>query len=89
VDDLDPTDPRPRPVRPAAAWRPDPKPPRRRWRAFRWLLGLVLLGGVFVLGYSVGKAIEDTPDPGGTQTLVRTLAPETIGPVRVVTVRPG
>ncbi|MEZ5101427.1 MAG: hypothetical protein R3C15_16835 [Thermoleophilia bacterium] len=70
-----------------SAWRPEPRR-RRRWRrGLLWLLALVLLVVVFVAGLALGKALEDAPVPGGTQTLVRTLDPETIGPARVVTVR--
>jgi hypothetical protein len=42
---------------------------------------------VFVAGLAVGRAVEDAPDPGGTQTIVRTLEPLTIEPrERTVTV---
>lgn len=52
-----------------------------------WLLGLVVLALVFVAGLAVGRAVEDAPRPGGTQTLVRTLAPLTVEPQeRTVTV---
>lgn len=82
--------PRPTSEQPVpSAWRAEPRR-RRRWRrGLLWLLGLVLLVVVFVAGLSLGKALEDAPVPGGTQTLVRTLDPETIGPARVVTVRRG
>jgi hypothetical protein len=52
-----------------------------------WLLRLVVLALVFVAGLAVGRAVEDAPRPGGTQTLVRTLAPLTVEPQeRTVTV---
>ena len=61
---------------------------RGRWlRAFVWLLGLILLGGVFFAGIAIGRALEQAPEPGGTQTRIRTLEPLTIPPrERTVTV---
>ena len=48
------------------------------------LVGAVLL---FVIGLSIGRAVEDAPKPGGEQTIVRTLTPGTLPPVtRTVTV---
>jgi hypothetical protein len=47
------------------------------------------VAAVFLLlvGISVGRALEDGPDPGGTRTSVRTLEPEELPPVaRTVTV---
>jgi hypothetical protein len=42
---------------------------------------------VFFLGVALGIAVAETPPPGGTQTFVRTLEPETLPPVtRTVTV---
>jgi hypothetical protein len=34
----------------------------------------------------VGQTLDEAPEPGGEQRLVRTLVPETIGPTKVVTV---
>lgn len=60
---------------------------RRRRQALLWLLRLTLLGAVFFAGLAVGRALEDAPEPGGTQTVVRTLVPATIQPEpRTVTV---
>ncbi|MFQ5426075.1 MAG: hypothetical protein ACE5EV_03235 [Gaiellales bacterium] len=59
---------------------------RRRWRAVRWFLGLVVLVAVFVIGLSLGRALEETPQPGGEQTGIRTLQPTSVGPARTVTV---
>ena len=60
---------------------------RRRRRALVWVVRLVLLGLAFFAGLAVGRAVEDAPAPGGTQTLVRTLEPVTIHPApRTVTV---
>jgi hypothetical protein len=48
---------------------------------------VAVLAAVFFCGLAVGKALEDTPAPGGTQTLVRTLEPVTVAPeARTVTV---
>jgi hypothetical protein len=41
---------------------------------------------VFVLGIAVGEAAHDTPKPGGTQTLVRTLRPLPLAPAALETV---
>ena len=66
------------------------RPRRRRggpslaWRVVLAVVGLIL---VFVLGLSVGRALEDGPSPGGTETRVRTLQPEPLPPApRTVTV---
>ena len=61
---------------------------RRRGRiavlALGWLISLAV---IFFAGLAVGRAVEDTPEPGGTQTLVRTLEPATVQPEpRTVTV---
>jgi len=45
------------------------------------------VAAVFVAGLAIGRAVEDAPSPGGTQTIVRTLEPLTIEPQeRTVTV---
>jgi hypothetical protein len=50
-------------------------------------LWLAAFGLVFFAGLAVGRAVEDAPRPGGTQTVVRTLAPLTVEPQeRTVTV---
>ena len=59
----------------------------RRRRLLRTVL--LLVGGalVFLAGIALGKALEQAPRPGGTQTGVRTLEPGTLPPVtRTVTV---
>jgi hypothetical protein len=39
------------------------------------------------VGIAIGQALEDGPDPGGTQTNVRTLQPQPLPPAaRTVTV---
>ena len=48
------------------------------------LLGIVL---ALLIGISLGRALEDGPSPGGTQTNVRTLQPQPLPPAaRTVTV---
>lgn len=65
----------------------------RRARRRKWLAvagGIVLAGLVFYAGLAVGRALEEAPDPGGSQTLVRTLEPATLAPVtRTITVTTG
>jgi hypothetical protein len=47
-------------------------------------LGLLAL---LLLGIAIGRALEDGPNPGGTQTNVRTLTPQPLPPAaRTVTV---
>ncbi len=44
---------------------------------------LLLAAGVVVvfgLGIGLGQALNDNPEPGGTQTLVRTLRPLPLAP---------
>jgi hypothetical protein len=60
---------------------------RRSRRVVATILTLVLLGVVFLAGLAIGKAVEQAPRPGGTQTGVRTLDPLTVEPEeRTVTV---
>lgn len=54
-----------------------------------WLraaLVAVGLAAVFVVGVAVGEALHDTPAPGGTQVIVRTLTPLPLAPAAVRTV---
>ena len=63
-----------------------PRLPKRNplWRPVLVVLGL--LAALF-LGISLGRALEDGPSPGGTQTSVRTLKPQPLPPAaRTVTV---
>ena len=49
--------------------------PRRAARAARWLLGALAAAIIFGAGVAVGEALHDNPQPGITQTSVRTLHP--------------
>jgi hypothetical protein len=51
---------------------------------------VVVLASAFAAGIALGEALHDNPQPGGTQTLVRTLRPLPVAPAPVtVTVRKG
>jgi len=51
------------------------------------VLGLAAAVLLLLVGISVGRALEDGPAPGGTQTNIRTLQPEQLPPAaRTVTV---
>ena len=59
---------------------------RERSRQAVWAARVVVLAVVFGIGVIVGQALEG-PEGAGTQTLVRTLVPTTVGPAeRTVTV---
>jgi hypothetical protein len=63
---------------------------RRLRRAATWILRLAVLVVVFGAGLVIGRAIEDAPRPGGTQTIVRTIEPLSVEPEeRTVTVTTG
>jgi hypothetical protein len=49
-------------------------------RAVAWLVRLAVLALVFLAGLVIGQALEAAPEPGGTQTIVRTLEPLTVQP---------
>jgi hypothetical protein len=51
----------------------------------RLVLGAAVVA-VFVLGIAVGEALNDGSEPGGTQTLVRTLDPLPLAPAARSTV---
>ena len=56
-------------------------------RILVWILRLAVVAAVFLAGLAIGRALEDAPAPGGTQTIVRTLEPLTVEPSeRTVTV---
>jgi hypothetical protein len=61
--------------------------PRRTNPLLRPALAVLGLLAVLLLGISIGRALEDGPSPGGTQTNVRTLTPQPLPPAaRTVTV---
>ena len=65
------------------------RPPRRREPSplLRPALAVLGLVAVLLLGISIGRALEDGPNPGGIQTNVRTLNPQPLPPAaRTVTV---
>lgn len=51
-------------------------------------IALVVVGAVllFAVGIAVGEALHDNPQPGGTQSLVRTLRPLPLAPAARQTV---
>ena len=53
----------------------------RRRRAGYAAAAVVLGFLLFFAGLSRGRALEEGPEPAAPQTLVRTLAPETLPPV--------
>ena len=63
-----------------------PARPKRQPLLRPALIALGLLA-LLLLGISIGRALEDGPNPGGTQTNVRTLTPQPLPPAeRTVTV---
>src|SRR5689334_1309204 len=64
-----------------AAPRRDRRPPRRpaRQRLLLWAIGLVVAFGA---GLAIGQALDDNPSSDDTQTVVRTLKPLELPPVR-------
>jgi len=63
--------------------------PRTRRRQSLLRPALIALGllALLLLGVSIGRALEDGPSPGGTQTNIRTLAPQPLPPAeRTVTI---
>jgi hypothetical protein len=66
---------------------PGRRRPRRRigvW-AFR-LAGLLV---IFAAGLALGQALDDSAPPGGSQTLIRTIAPLTLSADTVTVTVPG
>jgi len=51
----------------------------------RVALAIVVLV-VFAIGIALGQALNDNPEPGGTQTLIRTLEPLPLAPAARATV---
>jgi hypothetical protein len=52
----------------------------------RVVLIVVAAAVVFAVGIAVGEALHDNPQPGGTQSLVRTLKPLPLAPAARETV---
>jgi hypothetical protein len=52
----------------------------------RRLAAAVVAVVTFAVGVAVGEALHDNPQPGGTQTLVRTLKPLPLAPAARETV---
>ena len=52
----------------------------------RRLAAVVVAVVTFAVGVAVGEALHDNPQPGGTQTLVRTLKPLPLAPAARETV---
>ena len=52
----------------------------------RRLAAAVVAVVTFAVGVAVGEALHDNPQPGGTQTLVRTLKPLALAPAARETV---
>ena len=63
-----------------------PRRRRRRRRVPAWVLTAIGLVLAFVVGIAVGESLHDNPEPGGTQTLVRTLQPLPVAPAARSTV---
>lgn len=63
-----------------------PRRARRRRRPGRRLAIVLAVVVVFVAGIGLGEALHDNAHPGGTQTLIRTLAPRPLVPVAENTV---
>jgi len=55
------------------------RPPKRKPLLRPALIVLGLLAALLI-GVSLGRALEDGPSPGGTQTSVRTLNPQPLPP---------
>ena len=63
-----------------------PRRRRTRRRVPAWALAGIGLLVAFVVGIAVGEALHDNPNPGGTQTIVRTLQPLPLAPAARSTV---
>ena len=52
----------------------------------RWALIVVGVLAAFAVGVALGEALSDSPEPGGQQTLIRTLKPVPLAPAAQTTV---
>jgi hypothetical protein len=74
----------------AAPYRRDRPQPARR-RLLRFSIGLASIAVAFGAGLAIGQSLDDNPRADKSQTLMRTLKPLELPPVRetvTVTVRP-
>jgi hypothetical protein len=62
------------------------RPRRRRHTGLRTAAAALGAAVVFAVGIALGEALHDNPQPGGTQTLVRTLTPLQLPPAARTTV---
>ena len=63
-----------------------PRPSARRAPLWRLVVWPLLLAVALVIGISIGRALEDGPQPGGTTTSIRTLQPQPLPPAARTTV---
>lgn len=61
----------------------------RRRQVTVWGLRLAAVGVAFGLGVALGQALDDNPEPGRTQTSVRTFQPLTLPPETVTVTTPA
>jgi hypothetical protein len=59
---------------------------RRRFPLPRLVVWPLLVVLALLLGISIGRALEDGPQPGGTTTSVRTLQPQPLPPAARTTI---
>lgn len=60
--------------------------PRRRRRRTGRLAVAAGLAVAFAVGIALGESLHDNPEPGGAQTVVRTLTPLQVPPAARTTV---
>jgi hypothetical protein len=56
---------------------------QRRAATRRWAIRFAAAAVVFGLGIALGQALQDNPEPGPPQTVVRTLRPLPLAPATV------
>ena len=60
--------------------------PTRRPRRWTLIFAVIAAGMAFAAGVGLGEALHSNPQPGGTQTLLRTLTPLPLVPAAATTV---